>query len=331
MTKLSEILNTAFLSAIACTVIIILIGYYLRKKNIVPENCANAISSMSLSATLPPLAFTAFMQDIRPETFTTGMNVLIFSFVAYIFLIMLGYLFYFKYTGRYKKALIVFTAFGSTTFFAIPIIDGIIGSSGTLYANIFNIGYRVFLYTFGLIMMSDMEFELKNLKKIFLNPIIIATFLGLVFWLLQNRFPILRIDRSFKPLFFVLKSLAQTSAPLAFFAIGMTLANVSLKECIKEKMTIIYCILRLVVIPAIFLVLLIFLDYIGIRFEYNAVIAIIIMLTTPPATVAVSYAIKYDNEAVLASNISLIGTFISIILIIFWVIVLTIAHGYGII
>lgn len=96
-------------------------------------------------------------------------------------------------------------------------------------------------------------------------------------------------------------------------------------------MTIIYCILRLVVIPAIFLVLLIFLDYIGIRFEYNAVIAIIIMLTTPPATVAVSYAIKYDNEAVLASNISLIGTFISIILIIFWVIVLTIAHGYGII
>ena len=104
MTKLSEILNTAFLSAIACTVIIILIGYYLRKKNIVPENCANAISSMSLSATLPPLAFTAFMQDIRPETFTTGMNVLIFSFVAYIFLIMLGYLFYFKYTGRYKKS-----------------------------------------------------------------------------------------------------------------------------------------------------------------------------------------------------------------------------------
>lgn len=327
MNQLNIILNTSFLSAIFCSIFIILLGYFLLKKNLVPDNCAHAISSVSLSATLPALAFTAFMQDIKKETFTTGINVLIFSFIAYVLLILLGYVFYYKYSGKLKKALIVFTAFGSTTFFAIPIIDGIIGSTGTLYANIFNIGYRVFLYTFGLVMMSGIKFERKNIKKIIINPIIIATFLGLFCWIFQNTFPILRIDRSAKPIFFVLKCLAETSSPLAFLAIGMTLATVPLKEALKEKMTIIYCVFRLIIIPAIFLVILILFNYFGIIFKYEAVVAIIIMLTTPPATVAVSYAIKYDNEALLASNISLIGTFISIIMMIFWLVILNYTHS----
>ena len=92
-------------------------------------------------------------------------------------------------------------------------------------------------------------------------------------------------------------------------------------------MTIIYCVFRLIIIPAIFLVILILFNYFGIIFKYEAVVAIIIMLTTPPATVAVSYAIKYDNEALLASNISLIGTFISIIMMIFWLVILNYTHS----
>ena len=48
---------------------------------------------------------------------------------------------------------------------------------------------------------------------------------------------------------------------------------------------------------------------------------IIIMLATPPATVAVAYAIKFDREAVLASNVSLLATVLSILAIIFWIVV----------
>lgn len=79
------------------------------------------------------------MQDIKPETFTTGINVLIFGFVAYVLLILLSYLFYMKKTGDLKDTLVVLTAFGSTTFFGIPIIAGLFGNNGTIYANIFNI------------------------------------------------------------------------------------------------------------------------------------------------------------------------------------------------
>lgn len=87
---LKIVLTEKFLSAIFSTIFIISIGYYLRKKNIVNETASKALSSILLSAALPALAFNAFMADIKPETFTSGINVLIFGFIAYIILIVLA-------------------------------------------------------------------------------------------------------------------------------------------------------------------------------------------------------------------------------------------------
>lgn len=351
MEQLKVIADEKFLSAIFSTIFIILMGYYLKKKNIVNEQASKALSSILLSAALPALAFTAFMSDISKETFTTGINVLVFGFIAYVLLIALGYIFYANKKGDLKDTLIVLTAFGSTTFFGIPIINGLFGAQGTLYANIFNIAYRVFLYSFALIVMSGTKFDRKNLKEIFANPIIIATFLGLFLWLFQSYMPqvsfdikdaktgemvaknfsMFRIDKTLPWLFNGLKYLSGLSSPLAWLAIGMTLASISLKEALKEKLTLVYGLFKLLVIPAIFFVILVVLNKIGITFSYEAIAAIVIMLATPPATVAVAYAIKFEKEAVLSSNISLVSTVLAIFAIILWILVLAITHGMGII
>lgn len=337
---LKVVLSDKFLSAIFSTIFIILIGYYLRKKNIVNEQGSKVLSSILLSAALPALAFKAFMKDITPATYTTGLNVLIFGFVAYVLLILIGKIVYARYTGDLKDTLVVLTAFGSTTFFGIPIINGFLGNDGVLYANVFNIAYRVFLYSFGLIVMSGVKFDKKNLKQILLNPIIIATFLGLFIWIFQDKLPfqyvqvavkdgvknytVFRIDQSLPWVYKGIDYLGGLSSPLAWLAIGMTLASISMKEAIKEKITLIYASVKLLLIPFIFLIILILLNKFGIVFDYNAIAAIIIMLATPPATVAVAYAIKFEKEAVLSSNISLVNTVLSVFAIVLWIIVLEI-------
>ncbi|CAM3507209.1 AEC family transporter [Pseudostreptobacillus hongkongensis] len=346
--SLKVVLSENFLSAIFSTIFIILMGYYLRKKNIVNDQASKVLSSILLSAALPALAFNAFMADIKPETYTTGINVLIFGFVAYVILIGLGYLFYFNKKGDLKDTLVVLTAFGSTTFFGIPIINGLFGATGTLYANIFNIAYRVFLYSFALIVMSGTKFDRKNLKQIFANPIIIATFLGLILWAFQAYMPqvsvmvkdpktqesaakmvsVFRIDKTLPWVFKGLKYLGDLSSPLAWLAIGMTLASISLKEALNDKLSLVYAFFKLILIPAIFFAILVILNSLGIHFEYEAIAAIIIMLATPPATVAVAYAIKFEKEAVLASNISLVNTVLAIFAIICWIIILAITNGF---
>ena len=39
-----------------------------------------------------------------------------------------------------------------------------------------------------------------------------------------------------------------------------------------------------------------------------------------PVTVAVAYAIKYDREAILASNASLLATVLSVAAVVFWIV-----------
>ena len=349
---LKIVLTENFLSAIFSTIFIISIGYYLRKKNLVNETASKALSSILLSAALPALAFNAFMTDIKPETFTSGINVLIFGFIAYVLLIVLAKILYLNKKEDLKDTLVILTAFGSTTFFGIPIINGLFGNDGTLYANIFNIAYRVFLYSYALIVMSGSKFDKKNLKQIFANPIIIATFIGLILWVFQANMPqvevlvkatkpgtedaiksfsIFRIDKTLPWVFKGLKYLGDLSSPLAWLAIGITLASISLKEALSEKLTLVYAFFKLLLIPAIFLVLLILLNKFGITFQYEAIASIIIMLATPPATVAVAYAIKFEKESILASNISLVNTVLAVFGIILWIIILNITHGMGII
>ncbi|UPU38713.1 hypothetical protein MX850_08845 [Erysipelothrix sp. Poltava] len=81
--------DQAFLGAIFSTISIILLGYYLKKTNKVTDDASKALTAVLLNVALPALAFKAFMTDIKPETFTVGLNSFIFGFVAYVLLILI--------------------------------------------------------------------------------------------------------------------------------------------------------------------------------------------------------------------------------------------------
>lgn len=340
----SLILSDRFLGAIFSTIFIIMVGYYLRRRKIVSDSAAKTLSTILLSAAIPALAFKAFMTNITQETYTTGISVLIFGFVAYILLIVLGEGMFSFLKGDKRTCMAVLLAFGSTTFFGIPIINGFFGNIGTIYANIFNIAYRVFLYSYALIRMSGLKFEKKNIRQICMNPIIIATFLGLILWLVQSFAPQMqvtsgdkvvsvafyRIDQTLPWLYKGISYLADLSSPLAWLAIGMTLASVSLTDAAKEKLAWLYSVLKLLAVPAIFLVIMILIRPFA-HLSYEAITAIVIMLATPPATVAVSFAIRYEREALLASNISLLATVLAVFAIIFWIFVTIALHAAAII
>ncbi|MDK4679311.1 hypothetical protein QDY66_11310 [Kingella negevensis] len=269
------------------------------------------------------------MTKIDDQIFKNGLSVFVFGFIAYLLLIALSFVLSPQHKGDKKDTLRMLTIFGSTTFFGLPIINAIL-PAGTLYANLFNIAYRVFLYSYALIVMSGAKFEKKHLKTIFLNPIVIATFAGFILWMLQPYMPkvevavaakvvkgelvpattaqvaFYRIDQTLPWVFKGFKYLGDLSSPLAWLAIGMTLASISIKEAVKEKAVWIYAVMKLVVVPPIFLVIMYLFNAMfggmGFSLNYAAVFAVTIMLATPPATVAVAYAINYDKESVFADD-----------------------------
>lgn len=343
----TEKVNTAIISSLA----IILLGYVCRKRHIFDENTAKVLTKVVLTVSLPALALNSFLADIKKETFEQGMNVLIWGIAVYVILIVLTIPMFAKFKGDEQDTLRVLTIFGSTTFFGIPIVSAIYGAEGALYAAIFNIGYRIFLYSYGYIKMSGLKMTSKNIKLMFLNPIVIATFVGLVLWVAQSYLPqilihvkdaktgelvgtsfsMFRFDKTLPQFAKILSYLAGLASPLAWLAIGSTLASIKFKTAVSDQKTWYYTAMKVIAVPAINIAILMVLTMFNILpVNLTALGTIVIMMATPPATVAAAYAISFDKEAVLASNASFLSTFAAVALTPIWIVIVGMLAGTGI-
>ncbi|MFJ1627159.1 AEC family transporter [Marinilactibacillus psychrotolerans] len=345
-----DILNTTLtdmtiLSAISSTIFIILLGFIARKKEIFNDQVGKILSKVVLTVALPALAFKAFMQDIDPSSLAEGRNVLIWGIAIYIILIVLSKPIFMKFKGDEQDTLRVLTIFGSTTFFGIPIVGAIYGTEGVLYASIFNIGYRIFLYSYGYIKMSGLKMEMKNVKSMFLNPIVLATFLGLFIWLVQGYLPqvtvatetgltevaFLRIDQTAPWLFQPMTYLAGIASPLAWLAIGSTLGEVSFKKAAASKTSWFYSFAKVILVPIINIVFLLILTLTNILpVSLVGLGTIVVMMATPTATVAAAYAISFDKDALLASNASLLSTISAVVMMPIWIVIISMLDSLGI-
>ena len=336
------------IGAIFSSILIIGLGFYLRKKETINGTASKLLTKVVLTVSLPALAFTSFMKDIDGEQLKEGVSILIWGFAIYIVLIPITKILYSKIKGDKQDVYRVLTIFGSTTFFGTPIVTAVYGAVGTMYSNIFNIAYRVFLYSYAFIKMSgkkmDKENFKKNMKEIFLNPIILATFLGLFIWLFQESLPqvavgsgediknyaFLRIDKTIPWLYKPLSYLQALSSPLAWLAIGATLAEVPFKTAVTKKDAWGYSSIKIFLVPVINLALLVVLNSTGILpVSFEAVATTVIMMAAPTATVAAAYAISFDREAVFTSNCSLLSTVVAVVAMPIWIIALEVITNVG--
>ncbi|AHI54262.1 malate permease [Spiroplasma sabaudiense Ar-1343] len=178
-----------------------------------------------------------------------------------------------------------------------------------------------------------------NLKKIFSNPVLIATMIGFFIWATQlipgirfvsyngvDKFSPLRVDLIFPPIANILTALAAVCTPLAWIAIGMKMAKGNIKKAIKDKNVWYATFIRIIVVPIIALILTIIVATIGNAsggwtIDGIQLSVILIMAATPPANVIVVYAINFDKEPELACNLTSISTIAAIVTMPIWTVI----------
>jgi predicted permease len=364
---------------IAKTIIFILLGFIFTKKKWLPENTGKILTRFVMAICLPCLAFCAFMSNFTIDGAIDTVVNLILGFVLYVAFIFIGKLIFIWVKDKKRRTVLsVLFAFGSTTFFAYPLITSIYGSQAGNNFNVMNIAYRVFLYSYAYIAIASLQettgedgatatkTDLKSiLKKVFLNPIVIATFAGLFLWLLQaipgsatvrtdwlnpkdipaeqiKYVAFWRFDVTLPWIYQAANTLGGLSSTIILVAIGCTLGSQNFKEAITDKYAWIWTGLKVIVAPLIVLALLFIIQAIsngagwalndaGVSkiISMNTVNSAVLTWMVSPATVAVGYCIAYDQEKQMASHISLIGTLGAVVGVILWVIVLTIIGATG--
>jgi len=221
--------NTVFVVALS----IIMIGYLLKIKNIISEPEGKIISKFLMHSTFPALIFVTMLR-VNFE-----LNLLLLPVIAFLFSVftMLTARYFFKHQTQKIKAILIMGSGGfNLGLFAYPLIEGIWGQAGMVYAAMFDIGnsFAVFGLVYGTgAFMSEQHVDISkkdNIKKAILKITTLVPFqaviLGIIINLLHLEVPEIAVN--------ILDVLAKGNKVIVLLIMGIYL-NFSIPKDILKK------------------------------------------------------------------------------------------------
>lgn len=292
--------------------LVMLIGYWLKHKNILDEHFAAKANTFNFYITLPALLF----QDIGQTDMRSNFDLKYVLFCAIVTSICFWGVWaiskIFIKNDEIRGAFVQGSFRGSAAVFGIAFIVNIYGRSGMAPLMIigavplYNI-YSVIVLTFE---SADAQKGNGSLKKacinILKNPILISILVASIFSLtgLYGKLPFLVTK--------TIGNFASLASPLALVCIGVTFEG--RKALKKIKPTICAALYKLVLQPAIFLPIAITMGFTG-----EKLIALIIMLGSPTTPSCYIMAKNMKNDGILTSSIVVLTTLLSAITLTFWI------------
>jgi len=285
----------------------IALGYLMRKKEIITDHLQSGLSDILLKAVLPlsilSAADSAFSRDLLHAMIVVAIASVFFYAVGLFLMTLLSKKL--PLDLHAKKIFVTMTVFANTGFVGFPIISALFGHEGLLLAVIYNMSYNLFMYTYGINMLSGQGGV--DLKKIVRNPITIASVVSILIFVSPFRFP--------EVVTLPVSEVGNMSVPLSMMIMGASLAKVPLLDILKDKYSYLVSFIRLLVFP---LLMLAAMKMVGTAPVTASVC--VLMTALPCGTMNVIFAEKYDcapafaSKAVIQSMILMAGTLVLMII-----------------
>lgn len=310
-----------FLSAFSQTIIIIALGFLFMRKGIVDVSAKKTLTALIWKLAVPCFAFNAFMQDFEWNSFKASLTEFLLAVIFYIVLIIIGKLIFLKKGKDFSTVSGFMIAIGQATLFSMPILQSVYENKAQevmLYISTISIVFRIFVYIVATTVISGEKITLKKLgpqlKKVFITPVMIGMFLGILVFVSQNKVPFLRIDKSLPILYVTVKALARMVGPLCMLLIGMSIGEAKITECLKDGFAWLLAVLRNLIAPVIILCICFLMHKTGIyHFNEYSLMAIVVGFSAPISVTLSIACMQYGKEEVLASRACVISTLLTLL------------------
>ena len=283
------------------------IGFFIRKKGIVNTEGRMNMIDMCLYITLPFNVLHSFLRKWDWNLFIACGVILLLSIGFNAISVFFSTILYKKQEINRQKSLKYGTIISNSGFLGNPMVEGIYGSEGLLYAALFMLPVRIVMWTIGIAVFLKGRKE-KLWKNVLTHPCIVAIYVGVIVMVCGIQFPT-----------FVEKTIVGISGcntPLSMMLIGMMLAEVKPKGLIDKTM-VFYTAIRLLVIPAVVFAITGFLPIDGMLRG----IAVVMAGMPAPITTALLSA-KYGGDEKYATGMVFLSTILSLITLPLWCLVL---------
>ena len=271
--------------------IMLLLGWGIVKTKLLKSNDSKVLSTIAVYLVTPCVIINAFQIESTPEAaqgLLLAFGAAICSQLIFLTLICtVG-----KKLPVVERASIMYS---NAANMIIPIVQAVLGAEWVLYTSAYIAVQIVLLWTHGRSMISGEKGI--SLKKIFTNLNIISMFIGILLFAFDLKLPALAAE--------TMNSISSMVGPLGMLILGMLMADLDLKEVLKNKRIYLISAIRLLICPLLVLLLIKVSGVYNLRADAATILFIPFLAScAPPAVNITQMAQVYGENAKHASAIN---------------------------
>ena len=284
------------------------VGYLCYKKQILTDEVSKKVSAIVVNVANPCMILSSALTDQKMQGRELLQTLAIVA-LMYAFLIVVAQLLpkALHIRKESRGAYAAMTVFANIGFMGFPVLAAIYGNGALLYGAVFQIPFNILIYTYGVAVLTGKPDacgkikldRIEMLKKIFNNGVIACIAAMLIYFL---RIPVPSFLQTF------ITNLGNLTAPLSMMIIGASLAQMPLKELFLDGKLLVFSLLKLLLLPAIWMLMV------------NRVVeqeilrgVCLVMMATPAGSMTAMFAQQYGGDYETASRGVALTTVLSVV------------------
>lgn len=305
---MTEMLNNfvAVASQVLVLFILIAIGFICGKAKLINDTISKGLSDLVLYFATPAVIINSFLRPFDKAMFT---KLLLAFAISIVFHIVSGIIAYTVIRNKEHDTKVVArfgVIFSNAGYMALPLQMAILGNDGVFLGSAYVVIFNILLWTYGLVLMGDKGTKITASKLIF-NPGVIAITVGLIIFLcgIGNSLP--------APISSAIGHVSSLNTPVPMIIIGYYLSKSKIVSAVTDKRIWIPIISRLVLSPAVCLLILYILQQTPLAIENNIAVSCIVAVSAPCAAVTTVFSAKYNRDTALSVKLVSLSTLLSIL------------------
>ena len=280
--------------------ILIIIGFICGKTGVVTAEGKKVLSNLLVTIIMPAMILNSYLSEFDPNVLNNLLLAFGLSTVAMLLAMAVSFLLVFKLKTPNKKVLWFSFSFSNAAYMGFPLVKGLFGDEGLLYASAFATMFNVIVWSVGYAVMSG-EMNVKQVaKSVGKNPVTYAVILGLIIYL--GRIPVPEVMK--QPISLV----GAMTTPLSMIIIGAMIAGSKVKAILGNKEVWLSVAVRLVLIPVITFGLFYLLGIGGMVAS-----VVLIQAACPTAATTSVLAIQFNHDESVGAGTVVLSTICSIV------------------
>lgn len=206
--------------------LMMLVGFVGAKTGLIEKKANASLNNIVLFIVNSAMIFMAFQIDYKMDLLRGLGLCFVLAFLTMLLLIPFARMLIRPRTGCDNIVERYAFVYGNCGFVGIPLISATLGAEGVFYTAAYIAAFNILTWTHGVMLMGGKRLSLRKSLRSLISPVMIATLLGLFFFVF--RLPIPRLLGE------PLRLIAAMNSPLAMLLAGINLAWTPMGEALRS-------------------------------------------------------------------------------------------------